>query len=63
MVYFDKTEKSQDFFADFFCLNENKLSIGERTSDSVASITFFGYRHDLNFDRFSSNVVSEEFVL
>ena len=37
------------------------------TSDSVACITFFGYRRalrgDLKFDRFSSNVVSEEFVL
>ena len=37
------------------------------TSDSVVCISLLGYpcliRHDLNFEKLSSNIVSEEFVL
>ena len=50
----------------FFCNRADCLE-AKLTSDSVLRIPFLGYprliRRDLNFERLSSNIVSEEFVL
>ena len=48
----------------FFCNRADCLG-AKLTSDSVLRISFLGYprwiRRDLNFERLSSNIVSEEF--
>ena len=50
----------------FFC-NRADCLVAKLTSDSVLRISFLGYprliSRDLNFERLSSNTVSEEFVL
>ena len=50
----------------FFC-NRADCLVAKLTSDSVLRISFLGYprliSRDLNFERLSSNIVSEEFVL
>ena len=50
----------------FFC-NRGDCLEAKLTSDSVLRISFLGYprliRRDLNFERLSSNIASEEFVL
>ena len=50
----------------FFC-NRADCLVAKLTSESVLRIRFLGYprliSRDLNFERLSSNIVSEEFVL
>ena len=50
-----------------FFYNRADCLVAKLTSDSVLRISFLGYprliSRDLNFERLSSNIVSEEFVL